>query len=76
MLLKNNASCLYTINHKGERYKLLPGDNPAVEVPDEVSEIPSVAAWIDCGDLVEVAAPKKKPGPKPKAKFEETKDEE
>ena len=75
MLLKNNAARLYVINFAGERYKILPGENPAVEVPDEAAKLPSVAGWIEKGDLIEVAAPKKKPGPKAKPKAEEDSDE-
>lgn len=62
MNLKNRAARLITINvagEKGERptiYRILPGDNPAVEVPDAVCKMPFVRALIEAGDLsVELA---------------------
>jgi len=55
MLLKNEAARLITIHHlvDGEKasYKILPGKNPAVEVPDEVKKIDFVKALLENGDL-------------------------
>lgn len=55
MYLKNEAARLITIKHvvDGElkSYQILPGDNPAVEVPDAVGKIDFVKALIDSGDL-------------------------
>ncbi len=68
MLLKNKASRLIVINGElreggyKERYRILCGDNPAVEVPDHLCESPSVKAWIEKGDLEVITQekPKKK----------------
>lgn len=39
MLLKNNVARLITINAAdGTSYAILPGDNPAVDVPDELCQ--------------------------------------
>lgn len=55
MYLKNEAARLITIKHvvDGElkSYQILPGENPAVEVPDAVGKIDFVKALIDSGDL-------------------------
>lgn len=58
MLLKNNSARLITINGKlnerGERtekYQVLPGKNPAVEVPDELCKSEFVKALIAAGAL-------------------------
>ncbi|MNF67954.1 hypothetical protein D3C85_1672750 [compost metagenome] len=55
MRLKNEAARLITINHLvGETetsYKILPGENPAVEVPDEVAKIDFVKALLKNGEL-------------------------
>lgn len=55
MFLKNEAARLITINHLvGETetsYPILPGENPAVEVPDAVAKIDFVKALIKNGDL-------------------------
>lgn len=55
MFLKNEAARLITINHLvGETetsYPILPGENPAVEVPDAVKKIDFVKALIKSGDL-------------------------
>ncbi|EKT4497179.1 hypothetical protein QEM27_004986 [Pseudomonas putida] len=55
MFLKNEAARLITINHlvDGEQasYQILPGENPAVEVPDAVKKIDFVKALLDNGDL-------------------------
>ncbi|WP_457967630.1 hypothetical protein M1D68_15930 [Pseudomonas sp. R4-84] len=55
MFLKNEAARLITIHHlvDGEKasYKILPGENPAVEVPDAVAKIDFVKALLQNGDL-------------------------
>lgn len=55
MFLKNEAARLITINHLvGETetsYKILPGENPAVEVPDAVKKIDFVKALLKNGEL-------------------------
>jgi hypothetical protein len=55
MFLKNEAARLITINHlvgdKETSYPILPGENPAVEVPDAVAKIDFVKALIQNGDL-------------------------
>jgi hypothetical protein len=55
MFLKNEAARLITIHHlvSGEKasYKILPGENPAVEVPDEVAKLDFVKALLQNGDL-------------------------
>lgn len=55
MFLKNEAARLITINHLvGETetsYPILPGENPAVEVPDAVAKIDFVKALLKNGDL-------------------------
>lgn len=60
MFLKNEAARLITINHLvGETetsYKILPGENPAVEVPDGVAKIDFVKALLENGDLRRVGA--------------------
>jgi hypothetical protein len=64
MLLRNTKSCLITINGKqdknGERdseFKILPGNNPPVEVPDELCNIDFVKALIADGALMVLAQP-------------------
>lgn len=58
MLLKNNAKCLITINGplvngmRSVAYDIKPGDNPAVEVPDELCDSDFVKAMIDNGHLI------------------------
>lgn len=61
MLLKNNAKRLITINGgelkdgKYEKsYQILPGDNPAVEVPSELCNTVFVKTLIDTGNLLVV----------------------
>ena len=60
MLLKNNAARLITINGKFENgtrvssYKISPGNNPAVEVPDELCKNKFVGSLIESGNLIEV----------------------
>ena len=60
MFLKNEAARLITINHlvgeKETSYQILPGENPAVEVPDEVAKIDFVKALLQNGDLRRVGA--------------------
>ncbi|NWC11874.1 hypothetical protein HX776_24110 [Pseudomonas agarici] len=55
MFLKNEAARLITINHlvgeKETSYPILPGENPAVEVPDSVAKIDFVKALLKNGDL-------------------------
>ncbi|HBO3938705.1 TPA: hypothetical protein ACQQIX_006056 [Pseudomonas aeruginosa] len=55
MYLKNEAARLITIRHivDGAKvsYQILPGENPAVEVPDEVAKTAFVKALIQNGDL-------------------------
>jgi hypothetical protein len=64
MLLRNTQARLITINGKqdenGERvsaFKILPGKNPAVEVPDELCGSDFVKALIAAGALVVLAQP-------------------
>ena len=60
MFLKNEAARLITINHlvgeKETSYPILPGENPAVEVPDAVAKIEFVKALLKNGDLRRVGA--------------------
>ena len=60
MFLKNEAARLITINHLvGEvqtSYAILPGENPAVEVPDELSKLDFVKALLKNGSLRRVGA--------------------
>lgn len=60
MYLKNEAARLITIKHvvDGEltSYQILPGENPAVEVPDAVGKIDFVKALLESGDLRRVGA--------------------
>lgn len=60
MFLKNEAARLITINHlvddKETSYPILPGENPAVEVPDAVKKIDFVKALLKNGDLRIVGA--------------------
>ena len=61
MLLKNNAARLITINANSsvsekagaKRYKILPGNNPAVEVPDKLCKSKFVQSLINKGALVQ-----------------------
>lgn len=64
MLLKNKATRLITINGamknsmRGEAYQIKPGNNPAVEVPDELCEGNKfVEALIKDGSLVVMDKP-------------------
>lgn len=68
MFLKNNAARLITINGKlnadGERetkFQVLPGNNPSVEVPDELCKSDYVKALIASGSLVHVQGDPTKP---------------
>ncbi|WLI49244.1 hypothetical protein [Pseudomonas sp. FP833] len=60
MFLKNEAARLITINHlvgdKETSYPILPGENPAVEVPDAVASIDFVKALLKNGSLRRVGA--------------------
>ena len=60
MFLKNEAARLITINYlvgdKETSYPILPGENPAVEVPDEAAKIDFVKALLKNGDLRRVGA--------------------
>lgn len=60
MFLKNEAARLITIKHLVDgvetRYPILPGENPAVEVPDEAAKIDFVKALLKSGDLRRVGA--------------------
>ncbi|PPS62641.1 MULTISPECIES: hypothetical protein [Pseudomonas] len=60
MFLKNEAARLITINHLVDgvetSYPILPGENPAVEVPDAVKKIDFVKALLKNGDLRIVGA--------------------
>ena len=60
MFLKNVAARLITINHLVDgaetSYPILPGENPAVEVPDAVAKIDFVKALLKNGDLRRVGA--------------------
>lgn len=60
MFLKNEAARLITINHLVDgvekSYPILPGENPAVEVPDAVAKIDFVKALLKNGDLRRVGA--------------------
>lgn len=66
MLLKNNAKRLITINGgelkdgKHEKsYQILPGNNPAVEVPNEFCNTVFVKTLIDTGNLQVMGDPTK-----------------
>lgn len=55
MFLKNEAARLITINHVADgvknSYQILPGENPAVEVPNVVAKLDFVKVLINNGDL-------------------------
>lgn len=63
MLLRNLSARLITINapmgNEGYDtfYDILPGNNPAVEVPDALCKSAWVQNLIDIGELVSLAAP-------------------
>lgn len=68
MFLKNNAKRLITVNgkldSKGQRsvkYQLKPGNNPAVEVPDELCKTEYVKALLASGAIVQVQGDPSKP---------------
>jgi len=60
MILKNNAKRLITINGalvEGQRvtsYQIRPGNNPSVDVPDELCDNEFVKALLDDGSLIKV----------------------
>ena len=61
MILKNNAKRLITINGgliEGQRttaFQIRPGNNPAVDVPDELCDNAFVKALLDDGLLIKVS---------------------
>lgn len=68
MFLKNNAKRLITVNgkldSKGQRsvkFQLKPGNNPAVEVPDELCKTEYVKALLESGAVVQVQGDPSKP---------------
>tara|TARA_R100001480_G_scaffold5449_1_gene12359 strand:+ start:140 stop:547 length:408 start_codon:yes stop_codon:yes gene_type:complete len=68
MFLKNNAKRLITVNgkldSKGQRsvkFQLKPGNNPAVEVPDELCKTEYVKALLASGSVVQVQGDPSKP---------------
>lgn len=79
MLLKNNAKRLITINGVidsdtgayTQSFQIMPGDHPAVEVPDELID-DVVLGWINAGDLIVTVEeePKRKPGRPPRSDAE------
>lgn len=52
MLLKNKSARLITINGDEVKFNILPGNNPSVEVPNELCECDFAKALIGNGDLV------------------------
>ena len=62
-LLKNTAKCLITINGDlvgttyDQRFQIKPGNNPAVDVPEELCKRPFVKALIKDGLLMVVQGP-------------------
>ena len=56
MHLKNEAARLITVNYGGEKIKILPGHNPAVEVPDEAASLPFVKTLLKSGALRRVGS--------------------
>lgn len=60
MYLKNEAARLITINVRNgdteTSYDILPGENPAVEVPDALSKLDFVKHLLKSGDLRRVGA--------------------
>ena len=75
MLLKNNSARLITINKSFDvKYDILPGKNPAVEVPNDLCKSDFVKSLINSGSLVAQSGdvetqgnPIKPDLPKPKA---------
>lgn len=65
MFLKNEAARLITINLLSDgvetSYPILPGENPAVEVPDAAAKIDFVKALLKNGDLRRVGADELEP---------------
>ena len=68
MLLRNHAARLITINARKDgvtkRYDVLPGDNPATEVPDEYCKSDFVRNLIDIDPLSVVPAELAEEAPK------------
>ncbi|HEC73119.1 MAG TPA: hypothetical protein ENI26_01965 [Methylophaga aminisulfidivorans] len=55
MLVKNNTARIIGINSQGEKsVKVLPGDNPAVEITAKMAKLDHVKELIEKGDLVSV----------------------
>ena len=52
MLLKNKSARLITINGDEVKFDILPGNNPSVEVPNELCEGDFIKALVGNGDLV------------------------
>lgn len=52
MLLKNKSARLITINGDEVKLDILPGNNPSIEVPNELCEGDFIRALIGNGDLV------------------------
>jgi hypothetical protein len=64
MLLKNTGKRLITINGVVKTYTILPGDNPSVDVPDELCKSTFVTALIKANELrVDVHAIDAEPEP-------------
>lgn len=72
MFLKNNQARLITINGKLDKmedgsyvrnvkFQLKPGNNPAVEVPDELCESAYVKTLLESGAIVQVQGDPSKP---------------
>lgn len=62
MFLKNNAARLITVavvvDGVPQDFPILPGENPAVELPDSAAKLDFVVAQIENGSLIEVVVPK------------------
>ena len=58
MLLKNNSARLVTVNHDGEAFQILPGNNPAVSLPIEACQSDFVQCLVANGELTATAEDK------------------
>lgn len=76
MKLKNNSARLLTVNHNGSKYRILPGNNPAVDVPNDACKSDFVKNLLKIGDLVKVSDPAKSPGRPAKPTEPDSKDQE
>lgn len=78
MFVKNNAARLITvsviINGVTQDFPILPGENPAVEIPDAAAKLDFVKALIENGSLIETVAPKAEVEEKSARKERETKE--